>query len=716
MKASSKIFLFLTLLFSTVLPFTVQAADYVTEVKTPDDVVLKWATQIGEGWQKSAGVPLLADNSIVIISGDEILKVDPMDGSITLRAAMAASQSYGYVAPTYANGKIYMNLSDGIVQAFDFKTLKSEWIYKDANGGKGMTAVTYSDNVVYTGFWQSETADASFVALDATTGELLWSKTVNGGFYWAGAYCNDNAVIFATDDGTDKFAHIYSCNKKTGDVFSCIDVENKGDIRSSITYYNGRIYATTKGGYIVSAALKDNVLLDVKYGEIGAASTSTPVIYNDKIYIGAGDKTISVFDAITLEKLFAIQVSAYPQCSPLISTYYTEAGYIYLYTTYNKTPGGITLIKIKTDAESADDCIVTELYDAKGYEQYCISDIVYDNNGTLYYKNDSGYLFALSEQITVKVSFSEDDYIFEPAEIKVGKNTAEGYGYKDTVTDAVSTLDVLVKIHEHMLEDEFTAQTASEYLIVSDEGYLSRIMGTDTYNFGFAVNGAAPHDDVLTEYGYTGYSLNQAAVNNGDKVEFFIYRDSWAMDTYCSYLYSGVNTDFISLNKGETIDIKLVGYSFAWYSCYDEAMIESMTSPIAGAKILLNGSQIATTDKNGMFSLTLDYAGRYSISVKEGDSSAFLIPQQMDIDILGFDFIYDNDQAYLVSNLTEETEVLIITATYENDENVMTSSSLNKISIPEGYSKTAIETPDKETFKTFIWSNTLTPLIGGDLK
>ena len=712
MKANSKIFFVLIVLCVVLLSVSAHA-EHITDASTPDDCVLKWATQIGEGWQKSAGEPVIIGDKIVIMAGDEIHAVNKATGEIVRSASMAEEQSYGYVAPTYAGDKIYMNLSNGTIQAFDAQTLESVWVYKHPGGGKGMTAVTYSDNTVFTGFWDGETKYDDFVALDISTGELKWSKTVNGGFYWTGAYCTDSAVIFGTDDGSDKVSHIYSCNKETGEVISCIDVENKGDIRSSVTYYNGRIFVTTKGGYIISAALSDNVLSDVKYGEIGAASTSTPVIYNDRIYIGASDKTISVFDCATLDKLFSVPVTAYPQCTPLISTYYSDTGYIYLYTTYNKTPGGVTLIKIKEDATAAEDCTVIELYNAQGYEQYCISNVICDNEGTLYYKNDSGYLFALSDSISLKASFAEDGYIYAPADIAVAKNTAESYGYTDTVTDGVSALDVLVKIHENMLADEFTLQTADSYLSVSSEGYLSRVMGIDTYNFGFAVNGTAPHDDILTQYGYTGYSLNQAPVKNSDKVEFFIYRDSWAMDNYGIFSQNDTKTDHVFANVGEEVKIKLEGYSFGWYSCAEDSTIKENTFPIADAKILLGEEQLTATDAEGYFTIAFDFVGKYTLTATEGEGSTPLIPAQIEFDVLGFELIEEADKVYLISNLEEEEEnVWVIKAQYTLDE--MISAETECITLPKGYQKLEIETSDKgEETKIFVWNKSLTPLTGG---
>ena len=46
-----------------------------------------------------------------------------------------------------------------------------------------------------------------------------------------------------------------------------------------------------------------------------------------------------------------------------------------------------------------------ELYTPSGDKSnYCISSIIADKNGTIFYKNDSGYIFALRNK-TGKVSF-----------------------------------------------------------------------------------------------------------------------------------------------------------------------------------------------------------------------------------------------------------------------------------------------------------------------
>ncbi|HAY73198.1 MAG TPA: hypothetical protein DCY31_04990 [Ruminococcaceae bacterium] len=73
-----------------------------------------------------------------------------------------------------------------------------------------------------------------------------------------------------------------------------------------------------------------------------------------------------------------------------------------IYITYNNNPGGITMF---TDSANQTKAESQELFTpADGQRNYCISSIVCDENGTLFYKNDSGYIFAVHTK-TKKVSF-----------------------------------------------------------------------------------------------------------------------------------------------------------------------------------------------------------------------------------------------------------------------------------------------------------------------
>ena len=183
-----------------------------------------------------------------------------------------------------------------------------------------------------------------------------------------------------------------------------------GDQRSSIAYSaeKGRAYFTTKNGYIASVAVNatTGALSDLKSSKVASQATSTPVVYGDIVLFSAGSGVVPnsggngnfiVADANTLEGLYAVPMLAYPQASVLVSTtYLKETGKLYCYTTYNGKPGGMTLITLDPNDRTGKSAAKSEIYSAPGHEQYCIFSPICGPDGTIYYRNDSGWIFALT--------------------------------------------------------------------------------------------------------------------------------------------------------------------------------------------------------------------------------------------------------------------------------------------------------------------------------
>ena len=389
----------------------------ITSAKTPTSEATtyeKWFKKLGSGWGAAPSVQIIVDNSLIVMSANHIYKLDLNTGDILQTGDMVAATNFGYTPPTYADGMIFAPLADGRVQAFNAETLESLWVYQDTLKGQSLSPITYSDGYIYTGFWNAETKDANYVCIPVTdedptntqeAKEAAWQYTSLGGFYWAGSVVRGDYVVFGTDDGTsgsDGTGHVLSLNKKTGEVMDSVDVI--GDQRSTIAYdkETDRLYFTTKGGYL---KLKSDGTFDkdtLKSVQPGNMSTSTPVVYNGRIYIGvtsgsnfSGTYSISVIDAATMTEIYKAPLKGYPQCSVLLSTAYEkEDGSVYLYATYNNNPGGITLIRDKKGQTTPD---VEEIFTPeKARQQYCITSIICDENGTLYYKNDSACVMAVA--------------------------------------------------------------------------------------------------------------------------------------------------------------------------------------------------------------------------------------------------------------------------------------------------------------------------------
>lgn len=388
----------------------------LTSAQTPsgsETAVLKWATKLGEGWSASPSVQIIADNALIVMCGNKNLyKLDLQTGEVLQETTMTAAPNFGYTPATYADGLIFCPLSGGTIQAFDAKTLESVWIYQDELGGQSLSPITYNDGCVYTGFWNGESKDANYVCVNVSDGSLVWNKTVTGGFYWAGSVVLGDALIVGTDDGASGYSgdsKLYSLNKDNGSVISELTLTGCGDQRSSIAYSEekGRVYFTAKNGYLCSAAVDTATgeLSDLKTSKQANQCTSTPVVYGDQVYFSCGSGVVVgeggsgnfvVADADTLEQHYAVALTAYPQGSVLVSdAYLTETGKLYCYSTYNGKPGGLSLIKVDPTVDTVDGSEFVELYDAKGYEQYCITSPICGPDGTIYYKNDSGYILAV---------------------------------------------------------------------------------------------------------------------------------------------------------------------------------------------------------------------------------------------------------------------------------------------------------------------------------
>lgn len=397
----------------------------VTTAKTPTskhNAPLLWANKLGSGWASTPSAQIIADNSLVVMCGKKLHKLNLKTGAIEASSDMVASPSVGSTPPTYAEGMIFCPLGGGVVQAFNAKTLQPVWMYKDELGGQALTPITYSDGYIYTGFWNSETKDAAYVCIsveDETpypTEEKAaeWRNVKKGGFYWAGSVVVGNYIIYGGDNGVSDYTSegsvLASYNKLTGEIVSSIDLS--GDQRSTIVYADGKVYFTTKNGTLHKANFSASTgelgeLVSQSYSDYGTQSTSTPVFYDGVVYFTTGGGIyakghVIAVDSETLDLLWAVPEPFYPQCSLLLSAAYEDNGVLYLYTTYNGKPGGIDVIKV-TKGESHHDDIAEgyTLYDAAGHEQFCICNVICDTNGNLYYKNDSGTVFALASCQTV---------------------------------------------------------------------------------------------------------------------------------------------------------------------------------------------------------------------------------------------------------------------------------------------------------------------------
>lgn len=414
----------------------------ITNAKTPyapEDTELLWAVKHGTGWAAAPGSPIMVDGDIYTYSGSTIRRLNSMTGETVTEGTMVGSSSYSIVPMTYGDGMVFVGLSDGRIQAFNAKTLESLWVYTDELGGQPNCPITYKDGYIYAGFWNSEARNANFACINtidedhasATEAKYAsWTYTRAGGFYWAGAYVTDKLAIVGTDDGAGGYdtngAALLVFDRFTGEKLDAHE-GIRGDIRSNVSHdpQSDRVFFTTKGGILGNAKIdwdtgkildyKEAVISDAN-GNTYAMSTCTPSVYNGRIYIGVSGTSqfgansghaIAVYDLNgdgSMTKAYAYGIIGYPQTSAMVTTAYAgEDGYVYIYLPYNYTPGGISVLKDRpgqTAPLTTTNSGYSEVFTpAAPLAQYCICSTIADQYGTLYYKNDSCYMMAITSKI-----------------------------------------------------------------------------------------------------------------------------------------------------------------------------------------------------------------------------------------------------------------------------------------------------------------------------
>lgn len=237
---------------------------------------------------------------------------------------------------------------------------------------------------------------------------------------------------------------------------------------------------------------------------------------------------------------------------------------------------------------------------------------------------------TVKEAKTIHATISmqaENMFIMVPTRVEVSSDLAERYGYADDVTDGVSALDVLVKYHELTFGEDFTKDSKSDYLVVSN-GTITTVNGEKTSAFSFAVNGEFPCDkngEYNTQYGYTGYTISQTPVAEDGTVEFFFYQDtSMYMDYYTWFTDTdGNRLDTFTVQTGTDFTLGMDGYMYAYGgglkpedrvthgAALDPEDIQICTVGEDGTLTPVEGKVIG---ENGQVTLSFAAAGSYVLS------------------------------------------------------------------------------------------------------
>jgi len=417
--------------------------------RTADELTEKWKTLLTNSWM-NGGQPLIVNGNVYLALNNEIMILDAVTGEIKKKNTMGGSCGY-FSMIAYGEGKIFVPMNSGLLQAFNAETLEPLWQTETHTGYQHVCQVVYYDGYVYTGKWKGGSTGVYYCvsAEDEDpykTNEIkavTWESD-NTGFYWSGGTIVDDVIIFGGDSGI-----LQSRNRLTGELVDSYQIAPElttSTIRCGSSYdpVMKRIYFTGKESKkIYSVKINEDGTFDnqsILSSNVTGQSTTVPTVYNGRVYATSGTMTsgggLDVFDATTLERIYAVDLGGISQSTPLLTTAYaTEANNytVYLYVCLNNANGSIVCVK---DFQGNTEPLVQFTYIPSSI-QYCTHSLVADENGTLYYKNDAKYLFALEtnsiDVINVELNIEED-----PDPVQVGGTfelsaiiTPENATYKD---------------------------------------------------------------------------------------------------------------------------------------------------------------------------------------------------------------------------------------------------------------------------------------------
>lgn len=331
----------------------------------------------------------------------------------------------------YTDGVIIIPLSNGRLQGVSATEMKTLWVSGAiASGAQNISTVTASGGMVFTGTANSldssyNAATGTFFGINAITGERVWAnEEANTGFYWSGACKVGNVLLYGNDAGV-----LTAVDPATGKTVSALKLSSA--IRSTVISNNAETetYVTTNDGTLHKISVAPNgSLSELGTASFASKSTSTATLFQGNLFVGgcAADYTgtLSVIDAATMQVKHSTSLPFEVKSAPLVAK--AADGNTYAYFTCNgaegtwpnyTSGGGAWVYCLETNT-------ATKLFDATGsMANWCTKSIVMGADGTLYWTNDSGTLFALANAAS---SSNGNDSDSTQTPEKPGTNSQQG--------------------------------------------------------------------------------------------------------------------------------------------------------------------------------------------------------------------------------------------------------------------------------------------------
>lgn len=345
--------------------------------------------------------PVISGNKVFVTAGNaSVWAFNKENGNLLWYKELGGSLIQT-ATPAIGDGKLFVPTLDGDLYALDPETGNELW-KTHVTDGSLECPITYADHKLYIGDGLEGGTGTKYYYCYDDNGNLVWKheNTNSAGFLWSGAVVVGKYLVYPVFEGK-----IVCLDKDTGTVVDQVDFSKSSDVsfaladpgmfRSSVTYANGALYTSSERGQNTGYCFKvgfnpdTGQLLDSGWTASIGFSTSTPVVYNGRVYVGHGEhgETGSMFclndsDGSTI---WNTPVSGGVKSSPVVSV---ENGKPYIYFTEAITDGSIYCLN--------PDGTLAWHYNPPADSAYTLQGAAL-SDGKVYYGTDSGYLYCIGQ-------------------------------------------------------------------------------------------------------------------------------------------------------------------------------------------------------------------------------------------------------------------------------------------------------------------------------
>ncbi len=426
----------------------------VSDAKTPrtgEEMELKWKyteSKFDADWATTPGTPIIVGDYTYCYVNEKLIKFETRTGKV-VKTAPAPGDAAFFINLAYGDGKIfvprYMAQKNGVpgktyLIAYNADTLEQLFVTGSiADGAQIQAQVFYNDGYVYTGPRDRNGKYAAFKTTDVDTSkpdeivEPAWTietNTMLGFGTNAGPAFVNGAVIFADQGKIRREGSVVrSVDAKTGKIIDSMILPNKEVVSSTIVYYpkNNRIYISASGAGSLGAVVrsyeinsdgsfnKDSMKAYISDVD-GGGTQSSPVIYNDRLYLGGGGHTMGsnepfhVIDVNTMEEIYRID-EIITKGTPILTTAYAtkennQEVYIYIVPYAPDKESDTSIMYIVRDSIGQTKPKFEKVTNI-GERQYASQSMAISPNGDMIFYNDARILYSYGNKNNTSIGAND---------------------------------------------------------------------------------------------------------------------------------------------------------------------------------------------------------------------------------------------------------------------------------------------------------------------